>query len=173
MKKMRMNKIENFMEQARVIAKRSPCSRRKFGAVIVRNGSVVGSGYNGSPKGCLNCGEDIPCLKDLFKEDHYSSYKYCPAVHAEDNAISDAGWERTRGGVMFLCPADDKDGDLPCHHCREKIINAEISGVWYKDRDESLKYISDIDLRKMEDEWMMSTLKEGRPDYVEEMLNDE
>ena len=167
---MRMSKIENYMEQARIIAMRSPCSRRKFGAIIVRNGSVVGSGYNGSAKGCLNCGEDIPCLKDLYREDHYSSYKYCPAVHAEDNAISATGWERTRGGTMFLAPADDGMGYPPCHHCRAKIINAELEGIWYKDQDESLKYLSGIELRKIEDEWMMKTMESAKEDYIEEIL---
>ena len=170
---MKMDRIEYYMTIARETAKRSKCSRRKFGAILVKNDEIVSTGYNGSARGTLNCGLDIPCLKDLYREDHYSSYKYCPALHAEDNAVSRVGWEKSNGCIMFLAPADDKDGDMPCHSCREKLIQGGVSGVWYIGRDETLKYISNTGLLTMENEWMMDTLKTGNPDYVEEVLKDE
>lgn len=159
------------MDIAKRVARRSPCSRRKFGAIILKNGSVVATGYNGSAKGSLNCGFEIECLKDLHKEDPYTSYKYCPAVHAEDNAISQAGWERTKGATMYLAPYDEKDSLPPCEKCRAKILNAEIEHLYFRGRGGTLKYLSREQLLAMENEWMMNTYESGKENYVDEKLN--
>ena len=80
---MKRKRIANILKQCQVIAENSACSRRKFGAIITTSdGVILSSGYNGSIRGALNCGDEVCCLKDIKKEDHYSSYEFCPAVHA-------------------------------------------------------------------------------------------
>ena len=46
---------EYFMEIARVVAKRSNCSRRQVAAVIVKENHLLSTGYNGTPRGVKNC----------------------------------------------------------------------------------------------------------------------
>ena len=94
----RIGKIEYYMKIARVGALRSPCARRQFCALIIKNDSIISIGYNGSARGSWNCGIDVQCLKDLHKEPSYISYYNCPAVHAEINAIVNAA----RNGISVL-----------------------------------------------------------------------
>jgi dCMP deaminase len=46
---------EYFIEIAKVVASRSTCLRRRYGAVIVKDKVIVSTGYNGAPRGSLNC----------------------------------------------------------------------------------------------------------------------
>src|SRR5690242_2598573 len=65
---------EYFMLIAEQAAKRSTCSRLQVGAVLVQNNNVVGTGYNGAPRGIEHCvhTDDTPCRI---------------SVHAEVNAL--------------------------------------------------------------------------------------
>lgn len=148
----RINKTDGYIEVCRSIGKRSPCARKKFGAIVVKNDTIVGTGYNGAARGALNCGTDIPCLKNMANEPHLSSYIYCSAVHAEDNAISASGWQNCFGSIMYLAPVSGP-GYLPCYQCRRKILNAQIKGVYYIGEDETLKYVTNKQLADMEVEW--------------------
>lgn len=165
----RISKIEGYLEVARSIGKRSPCVRRKFGAVVVKNDTIVGSGYNGSARGVLNCGIDIPCLKNLFNEPSSISYVNCSGVHAEDNAISSAGWQQCNNAVIYLAPFETM-GAMPCYQCRRKILNAQISGIYYVDETRAIKYLSNEDLIQLEQKWQMETLEGIKPDWKKEIL---
>ena len=44
-----------FMEIAQVVARRSNCLRRQVAAVIVKDGRIISTGYNGTPRGIRNC----------------------------------------------------------------------------------------------------------------------
>src|SRR3984957_11565582 len=50
-----------FMTITRVVAERSTCLRAQVGAVIVRDRSILATGYNGSPAGLVPCTE-VGCL---------------------------------------------------------------------------------------------------------------
>jgi deoxycytidylate deaminase len=52
---------EYFMTITRQVAERSTCLRAKVGAVIVRDRSIVSTGYNGAPAGMPHC-IDVGCL---------------------------------------------------------------------------------------------------------------
>lgn len=130
---MRPDKPYYYLGIAKAVSKRSPCLRRKFGAVIVVDDSIVSTGYNGPARGVVNC-EEVGCIKDIKGIPHYEGYDVCPAVHAEENAVINAA----RTGAKIL------DGDLyiygetpegkptpshPCDRCKRVLINAGINDV--------------------------------------------
>src|SRR5512145_403156 len=70
-----------FMEIARVVATRATCDRKHVGAVIVRDRTILSTGYNGSIRGMPHCDE----------AGHLMENGHCVAtVHAEANAIIQA-----------------------------------------------------------------------------------
>lgn len=135
--KMRPNKHKYYIEIAKAVACRSTCSRRKFGVVIVKNDTILSTGYNGSARGVVNCGEEIPCLKDLYNEPSNKTYENCPAVHGEMNAIINSARSGTSiyGATMFIAQIGgsrrDK-GARPCFLCRRMMINAGIKDCFYE-----------------------------------------
>lgn len=158
-------KVKGFLAVARTIAENSKCARRKFGAVITSQDRVIKStGYNGSARGALNCGKEIQCLKDLMDEPHYTSYNYCPAVHAEENAIINAAREGTsvKGCSLFLNSSYDGDCQSPCQRCRRTIINAGITDCYYLDEDKNIVHAEVASWVKTENEWMQEQLIKGK-----------
>lgn len=92
---------------------RSNCMKRRVGAVLVREKRVVSTGYNGTPRGVKNCGEggcgrcnsggDGLTLEhgDEGKSGVHSmgeGLNECLCLHAEENALLEAGRERVSGG---------------------------------------------------------------------------
>lgn len=148
---MRPTKIKYYLNIARDIASRSTCTRRRFGAILVRNDTIISTGYNGSVRGATNCGESIRCLKDLHKEPSYQSYEHCPAVHAEVNTILNAAREghSTTGATLYLnignSDGDKNKSDRPCRNCRREAIQAGIYDCYYVDNKGKVQheFISD------------------------------
>jgi dCMP deaminase len=129
----RMSKLENYFQIAKDVALRSPCiSRRRFGAILVRDDAIIATGYAGSVRGAINCGIDCPCLKDLYNEERYKTYEHCCSIHAEMNAIINAARSgiSTIGATLYLSEVGD-DNERPCHLCRRFIIQAGIKDVYY------------------------------------------
>lgn len=164
---MRISREQYYIQIARTVAMKSPCSRRKFGAVIVKDGAIVSTGYNGSPRGTKNCGIDIQCLKDVTGEARYKSYANCPAVHAEQNAVINAArvGAAVFGGTLYLSPLQVGDGDRPCHLCRREIINAGIKDCYYLDQNENLVHEEISGWIALENQWMDDIFEE--PDHPE------
>jgi dCMP deaminase len=151
----RPTKTQYYLDIAGVVAERSSCSRRKFGAIIVKDDMIISSGYNGSARGTHNCGtEEMPCLKDLENEEHSTSYNFCPAVHAEQNAIIQADSIRRWGATMYLSPAGDAKGDSPCFMCRRFIIQSGIKEIYYLDKERKITLENVSAWIKMENLWM-------------------
>ena len=127
----RPEKDRYFLDIALSVAARSTCTRRKFGAVIVKDSTIVGTGYNGTARGVVNCYE-IGCIKDEMESPQGVAYDYCPAVHAEENAIINSNRGDRMGSTLYIA-GKDKDGKLtmavPCQRCRRKIINSQIKDV--------------------------------------------
>ena len=87
---------EYFMNIASVVASRSTCPRKFVGAVIVREKTILSTGYNGSIRGMPHCSE----VGHMMENDH------CVAtIHAESNAILQAA----KNGVMI----DDSPKSTP------------------------------------------------------------
>jgi len=124
-----------YLRIASSLARNSTCSRRQFGAIIVKDDRIVGTGYNGSARGSINCGRDIPCLKELANEPSNVSYVWCPAVHAEQNAIINSNPSDMVGSTLYVAPKDAKRGGMPCRYCIRFILNAQIARVVTIDED--------------------------------------
>ena len=105
------------MDIGRVVASRATCDRKHVGAVIVRDKTILATGYNGSIRGMPHCSE----VGHMMENDH------CVAtIHAEANAIIQAA----KNGVMI-------DGATiyvtasPCWSCFKQIANAGVRRIVY------------------------------------------
>jgi len=172
----RVSKTDYYLGIAREVAKRSPCSRRKFGAVIVKDNTIVATGYNGTMPGALNCGIDIPCIKDVAKEPSYLSYDYCPSIHAEENACIAAGKERATGGTLYLSPIlgvgsrAERGGDRPCFRCRRSIRRAGLKRVVFINKEGNVVEDDVTDYVELENQWMIDKLDGANPDWMDVMM---
>lgn len=113
-----------FMNIAHQVATRSTCDRKHVGAVIVRDKTILSTGYNGSIRGLPHCDD----VGHLMEEGH------CVAtVHAEANAIIQAA----KNGVR-IDEAELYTTASPCWSCFKLIANAGIRtvyfGEFYRDR---------------------------------------
>ena len=132
---------ETFLEICDVVRKRSTCIRRAVGAVLVKDGQVLATGYNGAPRGSPHC---RTCLREDLKIPSGERAELCRGVHAEQNVIIQAA----RHGVNI------KDSTLfvtnfPCSICAKMIINAGIKKIVYRDHytdDLSLKLLTEADI---------------------------
>lgn len=111
------------MRTARLMAKRSTCLRKQVGAVIVKNHRLVASGYNGAPAGHPHC-LDIGCSRE--NTPHGENYEICKSVHAETNALLQAGIDRCKGATIYTTL-------FPCNLCAKEIANTGISKVVYEE----------------------------------------
>lgn len=108
---------EYFMSIAQVVATRSTCDRKFVGAVIVRNKTILSTGYNGSIRGLPHCSE----VGHMMEDGH------CVAtIHAETNAILQAA----RNGVMIE-GASIYVTASPCWNCFKQLANAGIMRICY------------------------------------------
>lgn len=160
--KVRPDKILHYLEIARIISLRSCCTRRRFGAIIVKGDAIISAGYNGSCRGSLNCGIEVTCLKNAKKEESYKSYQYCPAVHGEMNAIINAARNgiSVLGGTIYVSEASGLNSDRPCHLCRRLMINAGLKDCYQLDSEGNLSHETLEDWVKIEDEWMRKQLED-------------
>jgi dCMP deaminase len=113
-----------FMNIARQVATRSTCDRKHVGAVIVRDRTILSTGYNGSIRGMPHC-DDVG---------HDIEAGHCVAtIHAEANAILQAA----RNGVA-IGGAELYTTASPCWPCFKLIANAGLKKVYYGEfyRDE-------------------------------------
>ncbi|KAJ7808238.1 cytidine deaminase-like protein, partial [Mycena olivaceomarginata] len=113
-----------FMTIASLASKRSNCMKRRVGAVLVRENRILATGYNGTPRGVKNCNEGgcIKCNGTLYPGD--IEYE-CVCLHAEENALLEAGRERVGQGSVLYC------NTCPCLKCTIKIIQSGVNAVVY------------------------------------------
>jgi len=106
-----------FMNIARQAATRSTCDRKHVGAVIVRDKTILSTGYNGSIRGMPHC-DDVG---------HLMEGGHCVGtVHAEANAIIQAA----KNGVRIES-AELYTTASPCWSCFKLIANAGIRTIYY------------------------------------------
>ncbi|KAJ7207400.1 cytidine deaminase-like protein [Mycena haematopus] len=113
-----------FMTLASLASKRSNCMKRRVGAVLVRENRILATGYNGTPRGVKNC-LDGGCLK-CNNGPYPGDIEYeCVCLHAEENALLEAGRERVGQGSVLYC------NTCPCLKCTIKIIQTGVKAVVY------------------------------------------
>lgn len=117
MSKHRVSWKNYFMNIAREVATRSTCDRKHVGAVIVREKTILSTGYNGSIKGLPHCNEvgcemvDGHCVR---------------TTHAEANAIVQAA----KNGIQ-INQSEIYVTASPCYDCFKLIANAGINVIYY------------------------------------------
>ena len=115
---------EYFMNIARQAATRSTCDRKHVGAVIVRDKTILSTGYNGSIRGMPHCDE----------AGHDMEGGHCVGtIHAEANAIIQAA----KNGVRIEA-AEIYTTASPCWSCFKLIANGGIRRIYFGEfyRDE-------------------------------------
>ncbi len=137
---------EYFLEIAKVVSSRSTCLRRRYGAVIVKDNVIVSTGYNGSPRGAVNCIDAGVCKRQELNVPPGERYELCVAVHAEQNAIVNGSPERMKDATIYIA-GFEADGSLaegrPCLLCRRMILNAQIKKVVFLRKDGTIDRIED------------------------------
>jgi dCMP deaminase len=133
-----------FMEMAEVAEKRSTCTRRRVGAVIVKDNRIMATGYNGVPTGIKHCAER-GCLREQLNVPSGQRHELCRGLHAEQNAIIQAAHlgQSIAGGTLY-CTTQ------PCVICAKMIINAGIVRIVIKQGypdDLSLEMLSEAGLK--------------------------
>lgn len=121
-----------YMDIAKTISKYSCCLRRKYGAVIVKDGKILSLGYNNV------CKQDTPCNTPgvgCYRQQHNipsgERYELCQSIHAEQNAIISCKEDMTNA-ILYLYGVDvEKEIPLldaaPCMLCRRFMIEAGIT----------------------------------------------
>lgn len=108
-----------FLNLAAEVATRATCTRKRVGCVIVRDKSIVSTGYNGSVRGQPHCLE-VGCLM---------SGGHCiRTIHAEVNAIAQAARYGTTvdGSTVYITT-------LPCWPCAKTLFNAGVKRIMYSE----------------------------------------
>lgn len=154
---------EYFFNVCRQSARNSKCLSRRIGAVLVKDKSIISTGYNGPPRGVPRCDKrwfidpefiatydtdksiDLmdtigKCPRHVLGAKSGELTEMCVAGHAEENAILNAAWHgiATKGATLYLTCG------IPCFRCVIKIINAGISEIvvtGLKFYDDNSKYL--------------------------------
>lgn len=172
-----MNWDAYFHQVCYAVSLKSPCLSRRIGAILVRDHSIVSTGYNGPPRGVPHCGLDrlekdanlsfLPKIKEFSQI--YSSedidkicprrilgfesgkgMEWCTAQHAEENAVSNAAriGASTIGTTLYM------NSIIPCQKCMGTLINAGVEQIvvenatFYDKHTEFLFTFSNIKLRE-------------------------
>lgn len=144
-----------FFDLANTVASNSKCLSRKIGAVLVKDGAIISTGYNGPPKGVPSC--NFRAVNDLgYKRDEklikvltakninpndfrtmnmcprqaleFKSGKgleWCVAGHAERNTLIQAA----KNGISTNKTIMYMNCPLPCSPCLVEIINAGVDEI--------------------------------------------
>lgn len=105
---------KRYLRMARIWAENSYCQRRKVGALIVKDKSIISDGYNGTPTGFENICEDEDGATKQY------------VLHAEANALTKvaSSTNDSTGATIYTT-------DAPCIECAKLIIQSRISRVVY------------------------------------------
>lgn len=152
----RTSKENYYLDIADSVLKRSTCLRKKYGAIIVRNDEIISTGYNGAPRGRMNCNELGKCARMQNNIPSGQRYELCRSVHAEANAIISASRRDMIGATLYLVGRDSKTGELladssSCAMCRRLIINAGIEKVISRNSEDGFTVVNVDDWIKDDD----------------------
>jgi deoxycytidylate deaminase len=112
------NRERAYLSAARYLASKSK-SNKKHGAVIVKSGSVVGTGYNKDRNHPL-----------FVSPEHIKSHS---SQHAEVSALREAKGNAD-GAILYVARVNNQGYDRnskPCKLCEEEIVKSNIKKVIY------------------------------------------
>lgn len=129
-------KHEMYLDVARSISYRAKCKRGHFGAVMVKDDIILGTGFNGPARGVPHC---TVCARRAHRPSE--GYDLCIAVHAEENAvINSGGRHRCIGATLYIdshnrSPSEKYNSQsfiLSCDRCSRIMLNAGVEYVVYR-----------------------------------------
>lgn len=129
-----MKTDRDFLSMARELSELSTCLRRRYGAVIVKDGNMVSTGWNDVPRGNKSCLETGICTRQQLGIKQGERYELCNSIHAEQNAILSANRDDLRDAALYLYGYDvEKDKEIedarPCSICSKFIKQVGIARV--------------------------------------------
>jgi len=127
-----------MMEICNIVSLRSHCIKNKVGAVIVKDGRIISTGYNGMLPGMHNCENLADCPRSDIKSG--TQYEIGDCQHAETNAIlfSARYGIAVQGASLYVnCSI--------CRLCARNIASAGITTVYYTSEK---NYYNGIELLK-------------------------
>ena len=136
---------EYFLEIARTVAKRSNCIRAQVGAVIVgQDKKIKATGYNGVPSKVVSCAELGECYRIKNNIPSGTKYETCRSIHAEQNAIIQAGQDRCQGSTMYIW-----GHNFICILCQRFIVQSGIETIYLKkDENSEIEMVTAQQLRE-------------------------
>ena len=164
-----MNTLEwdlYFLRIAREVSKNSKCLSRKIGSVLVRDKSIISTGYNGPAIGVKHCNErpqsfyssletpgqpvidDRMCYNECPRR--HLGYKsgeglhLCQAGHSERNALIQAA----KNGISTLGTTLYCYCGIPCKDCSIEIVNAGIKELICLVKDKNYDNYSEVILNE-------------------------
>ncbi|MBI3122461.1 MAG: dCMP deaminase family protein, partial [candidate division NC10 bacterium] len=140
-----------FMGIAYAVRERANCRGYKVGAILILDGRIVSTGYNGTPEnmpncdegGCVRCAERVRSASGKPKFKSGTAYDICICVHAEQNALLAAArfGIPVAGGMIYSTLQ-------PCFGCLKEMAQARIHGIRFRHPwshpDQSLKPQYDV-----------------------------
>lgn len=119
---------KRYLRMAHIWAENSYCIRRKVGALLVKDGTIISDGFNGTPSGFENICEDENNVSKPY------------VLHAEANAITKIARssQNSDGATLYVTAS-------PCIDCAKLIIQSGIRRVVYGE-----KYRLDDGIRLLE-----------------------
>ena len=124
----RPNVDQYMMGIAEAVKARANCQGSRIGALLVLEGRIVSTGYNGTPSDMTNCDEG-GCERCANPEQYPSGtgYDVCICVHAEQNALLAAArfGIAVEGAILYSTMR-------PCFGCTKELLQARVKGVLYR-----------------------------------------
>jgi dCMP deaminase len=119
---------QRYIRMATIWAENSYCTRRKVGAIIVKDQMIISDGYNGTPSGFENVCETVDNVTKSY------------VLHAEANAITKVSKSNNSsdGATLYVTTS-------PCMECSKLIIQSGIKRVVF---DEKYKNTEGLDILK-------------------------
>jgi dCMP deaminase len=119
-----------YLQMAEIWSQLSKALRKKVGCLIVRDGTIISDGYNGTPRGFNNSCEDVtmdlPPLEKVGRAKNKRLITKPEVIHAESNAITKLAksTQSSNGATMYITIS-------PCVECSKLIIQSGIKRVVY------------------------------------------
>lgn len=107
---------QRYLRMATIWAENSYCTRRKVGAILVKEQMIISDGFNGTPAGFENVCEDEAGITKPY------------VLHAEANAITKVARSNnsSQGSTLYVTAS-------PCLECAKLIIQSGIRRVVFNE----------------------------------------
>lgn len=117
----------HFLDLAREVSRKSNCSSRQVGAVIVRDSAVLTEGFNGVSSRFEDC-RTAGCKRCTVGGLTGLGYENCICIHAEQKAIATAAANGipVSGASLYITLR-------PCLQCLLLGYAAGIKEIWYSE----------------------------------------